>query len=72
MIGIGGEPGLQLGGSLVVRGASGSSVGLAHSELLSALLGIALPLGRECLVAAVDPNLPPDRAGLVGFLGSHR
>ena len=52
MIGIGGGPGLQLGGTLVVRGASGVGGGLADNELLSAPLGIKL-------VGVVDLGLLP-------------
>ena len=48
----GGEPGLRLGGTLVVRGAGGVDRGLADNELLS------VPLGNE---------LPPDREHLVGL-----
>ena len=57
----GGEPGLRLGGTLVVRGASGISRGLADNEQLSAPLGIELPPGREHFVAAVDLDLLPGR-----------
>ena len=61
MIGTGGEPGLRLGGILVVRGAGGVGGGLADNELLSAPLGIELPPDIEHLVGAVDLGLPPGR-----------
>ena len=57
MIGTGEGPGLRLGWFLVVRGAGGSGGGLANSELLSAPLSIALPPGREHLVATVGLDL---------------
>ena len=54
MFGIGGEPGLRLGGTLVVRGTGGVSRGLADNEQLSAPLGIELPPDREHPVGTVD------------------
>ena len=57
----GGEPGLRLGGTLVVRGAGGVGGGLADNRLFSAPLGIELPPGREHLIAAVDLDLLPGR-----------
>ena len=54
VFGNGGEPGLRLGGTLVVRGAGGVGGGLVDNKLFSAPLGI---------------ELPPDRAHLVGVIG---
>ena len=61
VIGTGGEPGLRLGGILVVRGAGGVGGGLADNKLFSALLGIELPPGREHFVNAIDLDLLPGR-----------
>ena len=46
---------------MVVRGAGGGGGGLADGKLLSAPIGIALPPGRECLVATADLDLLPGR-----------
>ena len=61
MIGTGEGPGLRLGVSMVVRDAGGGGGGLADGELLSAPIGIALPPGRERLVAIIDLDLLPSR-----------
>ena len=72
MIGTGGEPGLRLGGTLVVRGASGISRGLADNEQLSAPLGIELPPDRAHLVGVIDLDLLPGKPEHVDFPGSLR
>ena len=61
MIGTGEGLGLRFGVSMVVRGAGGGRGGLANVELLSAPIGIALPPGRERLVAIIDLDLLPSR-----------
>ena len=46
---------------MVVRGAGGGGGGLADGKLFSAPIGIALPPGRERLVAIIDLDLLPSR-----------
>ena len=72
VFGTGGEPGLRLGGTLVVHGASGVGGGLADNELLSAPLGNELPPGRAHLLGAVDPDHLPGKPTPKGFPGSLR